>query len=40
MDRMCISEAGGDVGHSLLGFVIGGNYESYIKQRNCLKDIK
>jgi non-canonical poly(A) RNA polymerase PAPD5/7 len=40
MDRMCIIEAGGDVGHSILRFIIGGNYESYIKQRDYLRGIK
>jgi len=39
-DRIEASRRGQDIGPSLLGCILGGNYESYTKQRNHLKSLK
>ncbi|KAH7070210.1 hypothetical protein FB567DRAFT_612987 [Paraphoma chrysanthemicola] len=40
VNRMEASRLGNNVGSSILGSVIGGNYDAYIKQRNHLKTLK
>ncbi|CAO2658254.1 Nn.00g059770.m01.CDS01 [Neocucurbitaria sp. VM-36] len=39
-DRMKASKAGQNIGPSILECVLGGNYETYIKQRRHLKSLK
>lgn len=39
-DRMKASRAGQDIGPSLLECVLGGNYETYIKQRRHMQSLK
>lgn len=39
-DRMRALKGGVDIGHSLLETVLGGNYETYVRQRHLLKSLK
>jgi non-canonical poly(A) RNA polymerase PAPD5/7 len=39
-DRMKASKSGANIGPSVLGCIIGGNYESYITQRRHLRSLK
>ncbi|RMZ72371.1 hypothetical protein GMOD_00010234 [Pyrenophora seminiperda CCB06] len=39
-DRIQASRSGQNIGPSLLGCILGGNYEAYAKQRNHLKSLK
>jgi non-canonical poly(A) RNA polymerase PAPD5/7 len=39
-DRMHALKGGLDIGHSLLECILGGNYETYMRQRHLLKSLK
>ncbi|KAF2852789.1 hypothetical protein T440DRAFT_391414 [Plenodomus tracheiphilus IPT5] len=39
-DRMAASRSGQDIGGSILGCVLGGNYQTYIAQRRLMKSLK
>ncbi|CBX99751.1 hypothetical protein LEMA_P073400.1 [Plenodomus lingam JN3] len=39
-DRMAASKSGQDIGESILGSVLGGNYQSYIAQRRLMKSLR
>ena len=39
-DRMSAAKVGHEIGPSILECILGGNYESYIKQRRHMKSLK